>query len=121
MRFLLDECISARLVDLLAVAGHDTIRVETLGLLGHTDEQVLAAARTHERVLISADTDFGELLAVGRDALPSVILLRQGNRSPDHPAATIIANLDDVADDLDQGALVVLTDDRIRIRSLPLR
>ena len=50
-----------------------------------------------------------------------MILLRQGNRSPDHQAATIIANLDDVADDLDQGALVVLTDDRMRIRSLPLR
>lgn len=120
MRFLLDECISARLVALLADAGHDVAHVSERGLGGHVDEEVLDAARAEERVLVSADTDFGELLARQGAALPSLVLFRQGNRGPEHHAATLLGNLEDIAEDLDAGAIVVFTNDNIRIRSLPV-
>ena len=111
MRFLLDECISARLAPLVAEAGHDVVHVSDRGLAGHVDEEVLAAARDEERVLVSADTDFGELLAKQGLALPSLVLFRQGNRGPEHQAATLLDNLDYVAEDLAAGAIVVFTDD----------
>lgn len=44
----------------LADAGHDAVHVTALGLAGHIDDEVLAAARRERRVLVSADTDFGE-------------------------------------------------------------
>ncbi|MGH3446442.1 MAG: DUF5615 family PIN-like protein [Nocardioidaceae bacterium] len=120
MRFLLDECISARLVRPLADAGHDIVHVSERDLAGCVDDEVLAVAREEERVLVSADTDFGELLARQGLALPSVVLFRQGNRRPEHQAATLLENLDEVAEDLNAGAIVVFTNDNIRIRRLPV-
>ncbi|MCB0888151.1 MAG: DUF5615 family PIN-like protein [Nocardioidaceae bacterium] len=118
MKFLIDECISARVVPLLTGVGHDVAHVEDRGLAGHVDQEVLELARSEGRVLVSADTDFGEILASSGALLPSFVLLRQGNRSPLHRAATLLANLDEVADDLVAGAVVVLTDcDESRHRS----
>lgn len=120
MRFLLDECISARLAPLLVDAGHDVVHVWDLDLTGRVDDEVLAAAFSEDRVLVSADTDFGELLARTGAALPSLVLFRQGNRGPEHQASTLLGNLDEVAEDLDAGAIVVFTNDNIRIRKLPV-
>lgn len=119
MGFLLDECLSTRLTPILARAGHDITHVTDIGLGGHPDQDVLDRARADRRFLVSADTDFGELLARAHTSLPSLILFRQGNRTPEHQAATLFANLAQVADDLDAGAIVVFTNDNIRIRRLP--
>ncbi|MCA0435880.1 MAG: DUF5615 family PIN-like protein [Austwickia sp.] len=119
MRFLLDECLSQRLGPLLAQAGHDVGHVVHSDLAGHNDVDVLEAARLQDRVLVSSDTDFGELLAMGGASLPSLILFRQGNRAPEHQAETLLGNLVQVSDDLNQGAIVVFTNDNIRIRRLP--
>ena len=121
MKLLIDECLGVRIVGLLTAAGHDVVHVADRGLGGHTDDEVVALARAEGRVLVSADTDFGEILSRSGAVLPSFILFRQGNRTPQHRASTLLANLDEVAADLDAGAIVVLTDDRIRIRRLPLR
>jgi predicted nuclease of predicted toxin-antitoxin system len=121
VRFLLDECLSVRLVGLLAAAGHDVVHVQDRDLQGHFDDEVLESARADGRILVSADTDFGELLARSGAALPSLVLFRQGDRGPQHQADILLANLDEVTEDLEAGAVVVFTDDRIRIRRLPVR
>lgn len=120
MRFLLDECISARLGPILAEGGHEVVHVAACGLAGHVDDEVLTAAREERRVLVSADTDFGELLVKQALSLPSLVLFRQGNRSPEHQAATLLGNLAEVIEDLEAGAIVVFTNDSIRIRRLPV-
>ncbi len=121
MRFLLDECLSDRLAALLSEDGHDVVHVRDLGLLGHVDDEVLETARHSGRTLVSADTDFGELLARSGAALPSLILFRQTDRRAQHQAGTLIAHLADIAADIEVGAIVVFTDDRVRIRRLPVR
>ena len=121
MRFLVDECLSSRVVAILVAAGHDAVHVIDCGLAGQPDERVLAQAVEDGRVLLSADTDFGEILARSRDQAPSVILFRRTDRSAESLGMILLANLDVVADELDKGAFVVVTDDRMRIRALPLR
>ncbi len=121
MRFLLDECLSERLADLLNKAGFDVVHVRNLGLIGHVDDEVLEAPRSSGRVLVSADTDFGELLARSGATLPSLILFRQTDRRAQHQADTLMAHLTEISDDMDVGAIVVFTDDRLRIRRLPVR
>lgn len=122
MRFLLDENLSPLLVELLRSAGHEVAHVRTLGLRSATDVEVMAAAVADNRVLISGDTDFGELLARTKADRPSVLLLRrQSQRRARELVALIDANLPAFAEDLEAGAVVVLDDHRVRVRALPLR
>jgi predicted nuclease of predicted toxin-antitoxin system len=85
------------------------------------DPLVLNRARQEDRVLVSADTDFGALLARSRAASPSVLLIRRlvGRRAAEQ-SAIIQANLEQVAEDLAAGAVIAFGDDWIRIRRLPL-
>lgn len=75
------------------------------------------------RFLLDANQSpwLGELLARSGATRPSVLLLRrQGQRRAVELAALIVANLDQVVEDLDAGAVVVLEAERIRIRRLPI-
>jgi len=121
MRFLIDNNLSPVLADKLNAAGHDAVHVRDYGLHAATDQVVLARARVDNRVLISADTDFGTLLAREGADRPSILLIRRlsGRRATEH-AAIILANLDVVTADLDSGAVVVLTDEWVRVRRLPI-
>ena len=122
MKFLLDQNVSPLLVGSMVDADHLVEHVRDMGMREAPDDAVLTAAKDAGAVLISSDTDFGELLARSNAAEPSVILLRrQEGRRASQIAALIVANLDAVADDLMAGAFVVLDDDRVRIRSLPFR
>lgn len=121
MRLLLDESLSARIAVHLAAADHDVIHVGDLGLLGATDDVVLQAAHQQGRVLVTADTDFGALLALAQSDSPSVLLLRRGGRLASQRAETILAAIQGAEDALDDGALVVAEHTRLRIRELPIR
>ncbi len=120
MKFLIDECLTDQVADRLTGAGHDAVHVRAVGLLGASDREVMAAAAAEGRVVVSGDTDFGELLAKGGMLLPSVILLRRAHL-PAGQVEAILAALEEVHDDLVAGAVVVVTSDRIRVRSLPIR
>ena len=120
MRFLVDESLSARVADLLIEAGHDVVHVSQIGLLGAEDPAVMRAAADADRILLSADTDFGELLALGRHPGPSVVLYRRGPRRPDAQVSLLVEALPAVLDSLAAGAVVVLAVDHVRIRMLPI-
>jgi len=121
VRFLLDQNRSPRLAVLLRAAGHDVVHTADLGLDQAEDDEVLAVAREQDRVVVSGDTDFGALLALSADTSPSVILFRARNRpSADDQASVMLEHLDDLADDLEAGAVVVVSDRRMRVRRLPL-
>jgi predicted nuclease of predicted toxin-antitoxin system len=122
VNFLLDQNLSPRLAELLTTADHSAQHVRDLHLIQASDQEVLAAAEQASAVLLSADTDFGELLARSNADRPSEILLRrQEGRRASEIAALIVANLAAITNDLDAGALVVIDDDRIRVRNLPFR
>ena len=100
---------------------HDAVHVRDLGMQAAPDEAVLKHARISDQVLISADTDFGGLLSRSRAGRPSVILIRRliGRRAAEQ-ATIILANLDRVAEDLTAGAMVVIHQDTLRVRRLPI-
>jgi predicted nuclease of predicted toxin-antitoxin system len=121
VKFLIDNNLSPLLADALKAAGHDAVHLRDLGMQAATDHAVLEHARADERILVSADTDFGGLLARSGTSTPSVILIRRlaGRRAAEQ-AAIILANLDQVAEDLTAGAIVVLHEDSLRVRRLPM-
>jgi predicted nuclease of predicted toxin-antitoxin system len=121
VKFLIDNNLSPLLAEGLKAAGHDAVHLRDLGMQAAPDPAVLQRAQVDERVLVSADTDFGGLLSRSRATGPSVLLIRRlaGRRAAEQ-SAIILANLDQIAEDLTAGAVVVIGDDRIRIRRLPM-
>jgi predicted nuclease of predicted toxin-antitoxin system len=121
VRFLLDQNQSPLLVELLAAHSHDVVHVRDRGLSRAPDSDILEAALAERRTVISADTDFGEILARSNAAGPSIVLFRrQGQRRAAEVAALLLANLAAVTEELDGGAVVVFDADRVRVRRLPM-
>ena len=122
MRFLVDQNLSPLVAVGLTAAGHDAVHTSGLGLGRAADPVILDRADAEHRVVLSADTDFGALLALRAATGPSVLLLRrQTGRRAEQVTQLILANLPAIEDALVAGAIVVLDADRIRIRSLPIR
>lgn len=120
MRFLIDESLSSRVAELLRSAGYDAVHVGDLSLLGTPDDEVMAAARREDRVLITVDTDFGGLLAFAHESTPSAILVRRAPHRPESQVQLLLAALPNVEQHLIAGALVVLSPGQARIRPLPI-
>ncbi len=119
MRFLIDNALSFRLAEQLRAAGHVAIHVREVGLAAATDNDIFTYAARERLIIVSADTDFGTLLAFWPENQPSFILFRRTDRRPEAQAQLLLANLPNIQQALEQGAVVVFDQTRIRIRTLP--
>ena len=113
MRFLLDQSTDARLLGYLRGQGHDALRVGTDVPAGLPDTEVMARAAAADRILITDDRDFGELVVRRRQPHAGVIYLRLGPDA-DLPVKTerlgyVLARY---ADQLDQFLVVTRRDVR---------
>ena len=121
MKLLVDANLSFRVAAGLRAAGHDATHLRELEMESSSDAAVLALARDETRVLITADADFGRLLALGRMSQPSVVLLRPAPRRNAEAEQVLIALIPVLEGALADGSLVVVEPSRIRVRKLPIR
>jgi predicted nuclease of predicted toxin-antitoxin system len=120
VRFLIDNALPPRLALLLREAGYDAVHVPDYGMQASRDDVILERAGDDNRVLISADSDFGALLAAQNSNRPSFILFREADLvSAEDYADRLVVSLSMLEADLDKGCVVVFRAGRIRIRNLP--
>jgi predicted nuclease of predicted toxin-antitoxin system len=114
MRFLLDQNFDRRFAAILRDLGHDVTVVSIDYPHGIPDHEVVAIAQREGRILLTHDTDFGELIL--REGLPhaGVILYRVRAREFAFKRDRLLAVLVDYADHLDR--FVVVRENRVRIR-----
>lgn len=121
MKLLVDENLSARVASALRDAGHDAVHVTAVGLANIDDEVILRSAADDGRIIVTADADFGALLALRRDRRPSVLMLRSSDAlTPSQQADLILVTLAQAGNELDGGAVASVTPTRIRVRTLPI-
>jgi predicted nuclease of predicted toxin-antitoxin system len=123
MRFLLDENVSYRVAGQLKAAGHEAVHVGEIGLTSTDDAVILGRARGEDRVLVTADHDFVQMLFASGDAGPSLILVRdvEALRAGELARLLLDALASGLAEMLPDGVIASLTLDRVRVRPLPLR
>ncbi len=120
MKFLADMGISPRTVNWLKVAGYDALHLVEEGLERLADDEILVKARDEGRILLTVDLDFGYLLAVSGETLPSVILFRLGNESYEMINERLVEALNRFEEDLAVGAIISVSDEAFRVRRLPI-
>jgi predicted nuclease of predicted toxin-antitoxin system len=116
-RLLADENIPLASVALLRNNGYDVLAISEHAP-GIADVDILRLAREQDRVLVTFDRDFGEL--VYRDLAPvppAIIYLRLPPSTPEEPGRTIAALLADGEVQI-AGRFSVVTPDGIRQRAL---
>jgi predicted nuclease of predicted toxin-antitoxin system len=85
------------------------------------DDDIADFAVAENRAIVSADTDYGAILPSRQTAKPSFVLLRRTqDLSPESLASLLVANLPAFEVDLDERAVLVITDTVIRVRKLPV-
>jgi len=114
MRFMVDESTGTAVVEYLRRNGHDTLAVAE-AMPQADDRDIIARAASEERVLITNDKDFGELVFRSGWAHHGVLLLRLHDESPSSRLNVIKSVLERYADKL-TGQFVVATEDSVRVR-----
>ncbi len=117
MRYAIDACVPVQLAEALTDLGADV--VSGAGRPAMPDEEVLSGSLAKDRVLITTDKDFGELVFLHGQAAVGIVLIRFNLVSDAIVADTArrIVALPDAGRD----AFTVLGQDGERARQMPKR
>ena len=121
MKLLVDMNLSPRWIGVLTDAGIEATHWSTLGANNSPDSEIMAYANANDYVVLTLDLDFSAILAATHGEKPSVVQIRANDVSPDVIGAQVIAALNQVAQELESGALLTIDQNRNRLRLLPLQ
>jgi len=120
MKLLLDQGLPRTAAELLRTAGVDALHVGEIGYATAGDATILQIAQDEQRVVVTLDADFHQLLALSGATAPSVIRIRIEGLRPAAIVSLLQAVLTQCQSDLAHGAVVTVQEQRLRIRRLPL-
>ena len=120
MKIIVDMCLSPKWAEALNEAGIETRHWSSLGAGNAPDSSIFDFARQDDSAILTADLDFGTLLAGTKSRKPSVIQLRLpriGLEKAWHPTLRALMQF---RSEIENGALVSIDAKAARVRILPL-
>jgi predicted nuclease of predicted toxin-antitoxin system len=114
---LADENVHPDVVDALRAQGKDIVSVHDEKLTGQPDVAVLRRARELARVVLTHDSDFGQLAVQAGEPIVGIIYLRPGHLSAAFVLQTIAA-VESRGDEVEPPFIVVAErrEDIVRVR-----
>ena len=118
MRLKLDENMDARLTVLLRHAGYDVTTIRDEGLRGMADPALYEHCISENRILVTLDLDFSNVLRFPPDRTPGLVVLR----GPDDlfPTVRIRTLVNALANDTPAARLWIIEPGRARIHEATL-
>lgn len=111
--------LAPRVAAELRADGHDAVHLSEQGLSRLADEEIFAKAMSEGRTIVTADLDFGAILARTGGKNVSVIVFRLANLQADRVVTLLRRALVAASAELDRGAVVLVEESRFRVRRLP--
>lgn len=121
MKILLDMNLSPLWVPVLTQAGFETVHWTKVGTPTAPDSELMLWAKQNRYVVFTHDLDFGDILAATNAEAPSVIQIRDQDIRPESCGSLIISALKQFREQLESGALIVIDQNKVRARILPIR
>jgi len=116
VKFLIDRCAGRRLADWLRASGHEVLEARERGA-DPGDATILVWAASEQRILVTMDKDFGNLVFLQGGRHCGLV------RLPDVPAQARIEMMEQILDrhaaDLIAGAIITVRGSRIRVAHPP--
>lgn len=116
MRWLIDECMDAGLVARMREHGHDVVYVMETAPAAN-DSEVMRRAQFENRILLTEDKDFGDLVFRRWQDVPGIILSRIDPTMHSLKWRRLTAAIERFGENL-YGRYTILEEDRFRSRPL---
>ncbi len=121
MKVLVDMNLSPGWIDLLVKAGFQAVHWSSIGRGNESDAELMRWAAEHAHVVLTADLDFGAILAATQRRQPSVIQIRADVPTPAVAGQAVLSAIRQARDELESGAILSVDIGRARLRVLPFR
>jgi len=116
MKVKIDENLPQEIANLFRDAGHDAITVGDEGLSGRPDGMIASRVRGEERVLLTLDLDFSDILAYPPERYVGLAVLRLNRQDRQHVLQVIMRLIPVFAREDPKGHLWIVEEDQVRIR-----
>lgn len=120
IRLLLDQGLPRTTALHLKGQGWDVLQVGDIGLSKAKDLELIEYAKENGKVIVTLDSDFHAYLAVNNEEAPSVIRIRREGLKALEMAKLIISIWPRIDLAIQRGAMVTVTEESIRVRTLPI-
>ena len=100
--------------------GYNAVHLRDQGLQRLPDLDIITKARAENRVILTHDLDFSRIVALSGSHRPSVITFRLNDMRPGQVNHYLSQVLTRFSNSLEEGALVSVNEQAIRVRLLPI-
>jgi predicted nuclease of predicted toxin-antitoxin system len=117
VKFVVDMNLSPKWVARLSTSGHDAVHWSAIGVPGASDQDIASWALAERCIVLTADLDFGALLAASRADGPSVVQLRSAVLRPSIIGDSVVHAIAAASLELLKGAFMTYDGKRARLKN----